>query len=342
MKLSKLTETDLNTVVFTNHANKKSYHITEIFQNIINLSGLDSIEKELATTNAILEGIEINKQNNVKSDLLKDEDSAKKQFLKSKENLEKKLEIFLKLQEESANVLKYLGVDFAHVSEKGVPSIFTVNNKIVLDLFEKMGASSEVKAKNGDNFLVNAILTGNNTMIPVIKEKWESSHPELLAETLNQIFYHDGLDERVQQPIVEMGISNLFSLYSKEIDNNIVISYPYINEKDSDGNTPLLVAAANNYFYVMGKLVKAGADLNSKNESGETPIMHAIANENFQMVKFLFENKVDINVVNNDGVTINDLLEDIEDNELVEMVNSYISGEFNPENVKIKFKKKVR
>lgn len=341
MLLLKDSEVKLNDMVFENHVAKKSYHITEIFQSIMKSSGLEKIQQELQQTNAILEGIETNKKNGVKSTLLKDEDVAKQHFSKQKVELEKNLDTLLKFQEECANVLKYVGVDFNYVSPSGTPSIFNITDENTLDLFEKMGADKNVKAKNGDNFLVHAILTGNYEIIPYINDIWSKKNPELLAETLNQILYHENLNDRVQQSIVENGLVAFLMQYSKkDADDKVTISYPFINEKDEDGNTPFLVAASNDYFYVMKKLVDAGADINAKNNNGETAIMHAIANENHYMVKFLLENKVDVNVVNNDGITIDDLLEDVEDKELIKMVDSYFNGEFNPDNPKVKFKSK--
>lgn len=340
--INSLIPQNINEVEFYNKTNKKLYHITEILPQIINSMGITELNKELNNIVVFLEALEINKKNGITSELVSDPEKVKIQFEKRKKELEINLKKIYDYQEECTNVLKFMGVNFDYVNSSGIPAVFSVKNKINIDLFEKMGADITRLSKSGDNFLVHAILNQNLEIIPVLIEKWKESKPEYISSALNQVFYHDKLNDRVQQSIIEQSMIALFSLYTKEVDGKNEVQYPYINQKDEDGNTPLLIAASNDYNYAVSALFKAGADINAKNNNGETAIMHAIANENFEMVKSLFEKNVDINVTSSEGITIDDLLDDVQSEELIEMVKSYMIGEFNSEKSKIILKRKFR
>lgn len=342
-KIVKEDNIDLDSMEISGKVKGKKYHIVELFQNVIKNSGLSNIQTELTNTTNILKGIEINRAAGVVSNVFKDEAAIEKQLKKAKLELEKKLDTFLKYQEQAADILRYLGVNFNKLNSKGAPVLFAAEDKETIELFEKMGANIREKAQNGDSILVNALLTGSFPVLEYVNNRWlEESNP-LLENAIIQTLYHGDLNERLQQSVLEPTLHAFINMYAKKVDeldpkSELVYNCPFINKKDEDGNSALLIAAANDYLYVMKPLIKAGANINEKNENGETAIMHAIANENYAMVKFLFENKVDINVENNDGVTIDDLLEDVSNKELIKMVEDYQVGEFNPDNAKVKFK----
>mmetsp|Transcript_54252 Transcript_54252/g.129264 ORF Transcript_54252/g.129264 Transcript_54252/m.129264 type:complete len:550 (+) Transcript_54252:228-1877(+) len=62
-----------------------------------------------------------------------------------------------------------------------------------------------------------------------------------------------------------------------------------ISEKDSDGWTPLWVAARNGHLKVVRVLVEEGADKNTKNSDGDTPLSTAALYNHVLVVQFLVE-----------------------------------------------------
>lgn len=74
-----------------------------------------------------------------------------------------------------------------------------------------------------------------------------------------------------------------------------------INAVDTDGKTPLTIAAASSRPVITAKLIKAGADVNTKDNNGNTPLMKAGDTEVCQQLIFA---GADVNAQNNDGDTV--------------------------------------
>jgi phosphate transport system substrate-binding protein len=77
-----------------------------------------------------------------------------------------------------------------------------------------------------------------------------------------------------------------------------------VNAVDWDGNTPLVLAAANNTPQVIRFLIGKGANVNAANHWGFTPLMYAaIRSSNPEVLRILLEYGADINAAYNDGAT---------------------------------------
>jgi ankyrin repeat protein len=71
-----------------------------------------------------------------------------------------------------------------------------------------------------------------------------------------------------------------------------------VNSKDDNGNTPLLLAVANDHKDVAEFLLVNKAEVNAKATNGVTPL-HLAASKD--MAELLIANKADVNATNNDG-----------------------------------------
>jgi ankyrin repeat protein len=75
-----------------------------------------------------------------------------------------------------------------------------------------------------------------------------------------------------------------------------------INYRDSDGNTPLIVAAATAQEDVVGVLLKLGVDPNIQNNLGETAIFHAVNADKGDIVQALRKVDADPTIKANNGI----------------------------------------
>ena len=92
-----------------------------------------------------------------------------------------------------------------------------------------------------------------------------------------------------------------------------------VNAKDSQGMTPLLLAARGGHKDVAELLINKGADVNGKDNSGYTPLSWAIWNEDREMIKLLVTNGADVNFVTEDDWPFLHYLTWNNDRELVEL-----------------------
>ena len=67
-----------------------------------------------------------------------------------------------------------------------------------------------------------------------------------------------------------------------------------INETDSEGKTPLMIASAIAHTEMVKLLLAHGANINDKNHSGWTPLIYAVITDNLEIVELLVENGADL------------------------------------------------
>lgn len=86
--------------------------------------------------------------------------------------------------------------------------------------------------------------------------------------------------------------------------------------------TNLHKAALNGDLKKVKELVEAGEDINQKCTDGATPIMHAIVEYNYEVCKYLIEMGADLTIKDEDDMDVMDLAEG--DDEITELLKKYI------------------
>ncbi|ORX82395.1 ankyrin [Anaeromyces robustus] len=76
----------------------------------------------------------------------------------------------------------------------------------------------------------------------------------------------------------------------------LVYNGAYINKRDQDGNTSLIIAAKNGNYDIVKFLVDEKAQVNKVNNIGYTPLMYASQNGFYSIVQYLLNNGADVNL----------------------------------------------
>jgi len=76
-----------------------------------------------------------------------------------------------------------------------------------------------------------------------------------------------------------------------------------LNAQDTEGNTPLHLAAWHGNIMIVKYLIDNWANVNSVSKRGYTPLHDAAMRGHNQIVKYLLDYGADINVIDNDGYT---------------------------------------
>jgi hypothetical protein len=76
-----------------------------------------------------------------------------------------------------------------------------------------------------------------------------------------------------------------------------------VNAKDSQGNSPLLLACRSGNLEIAEILVVAGANVSAKNERGDTPLLAAVGAGRFEIFETLLEANADVKAVRRDGAS---------------------------------------
>ncbi len=270
---------------------------------------------------AIVKANEENKKNGVTSKIL-DEDALKKitEEFESMKNIDKQLKEQRKI---IFDTLISNGADVNFVSSNGRTPIFYSSNKDIAELIKNSGGNLTVKDEDGNDPLVYAVMHNKKELIEFLKEEYISKQ----EKTIDSIFYQlafTKVEEHVQQNMLEKGI---FNYIEKEIDKekffkdkDAVFMVSGINYQDEEGNSPLLIACANNLPFLASLYIRMGADINLANNLGENPIMHAISTGNDRMVDFLVEKGVDLNAITKNGKTIIDFAQEVGDKNIIEKI----------------------
>ena len=270
---------------------------------------------------AIVKANEENKKNGVTSKIL-DEDALKKitEEFESMKNIDKQLKEQRKI---IFDTLISNGADVNFVSSNGRTPIFYSSNKDIAELIKNSGGNLTVKDEDGNDPLVYAVMHNKKELIEFLKEEYISNQ----EKTIDSIFYQlafTKVEEHVQQNMLEKGI---FNYIEKEIDKekifkdkDAVFMVSGINYQDEEGNSPLLIACANNLPFLASLYIRMGADINLPNNLGETPVMHAISTGNDRMVDFLVEKGVNLNAATKNGKTIIDFAQEVGDKNIIEKI----------------------
>ena len=76
-----------------------------------------------------------------------------------------------------------------------------------------------------------------------------------------------------------------------------------VNEQDSQGNSPLLLACRSGNLEIAEILVVAGAGVSAANYRGDTPLLAAVGAGKFELAERLVRKGADVHVINGDGAS---------------------------------------
>lgn len=93
------------------------------------------------------------------------------------------------------------------------------------------------------------------------------------------------------------------------IIENLITAGSYINIKNAQGRTALMVGGVNNHPEIVKILIENGdAKLDEVDQSGYTALMWAVENNNLEIVQLLYTKRASVLIKNNDCKTAKDLV----------------------------------
>jgi serine/threonine-protein phosphatase 6 regulatory ankyrin repeat subunit B len=264
-----------------------------------------------------------NDKNNIQSNLINTEDFEKiNEDLKKIEAIEQELD---RRRKDMFDLMIMNGADVNQVNEDDRSAIFFCANTEYANWLKEKKADFFLKDKNGNNPLIYSIINNKNNLIEYLKYEYK----DVQDETINNVFYQLAFTEvknYLQQENLEKGIREYIKdevpveEIFKEENKDEIFHVEHINYQDEDGNSPLLVACANNLPFLASLYIKLGAEINLKNNEDETAIMHAIATDNDKLVDFLIDKGADITCVTKSGKSVLDFAEETKNKAIIEKV----------------------
>lgn len=324
-------QVNLNTLMQTNPNSEGLSPLISLVAEFKN-QALSNYLKQKDTLEAIVKGKEENDKNGVKSDLISDEamKEIENEILKIK-GLESNIQ---KENEQIFDILIKEGADVnLKTEESQQTALFYAKTKFYAEKLIKNGADINVVNKDGNTPLINALLTGKKEVFEYFKEIYPK-------ENITKLFYDLAFQQEAKnsymiQNMVEKAIYNLIgdnvdwkefnSKENKDKVYNINIESD-IGYVDEDGNTPLLVACANDLPFLVSLLYRFGADVNKPNNNGEYPIMHALGTENYKLVEFLVNHGADVSVRTQDGENLIDLAKNLENKQILNFLEETLEN----------------
>ena len=90
---------------------------------------------------------------------------------------------------------------------------------------------------------------------------------------------------------------------NKKLVKQFLENKNFIEERDREGNTPLLLAVERSYSEIVDLLLRANASVLAKNANNKTVLMAAAAKGQINLVRKLLNNKINVDERDNNGVT---------------------------------------
>lgn len=264
---------------------------------------------------------EQNDKNGVKSNLISDE-----AMQEIEEDLKQMEGLAGKLKEERKKIFDSLikdGADVNLVDENGRSSIFMAASGEYGKWLKEEGADLFKKDNDGNNPLIYSILNNKSELMPFLIKEYKESNNETISDIFYQLAFTP-VENHLQQDLLEKGIFSYLKNNGVDLEKlkekDSTINVDNINYQDEDGNTPLLVACANNLPFLASRYIQFGADINKANANNETPIMHAISSGNEALVEFLVDKGANLEIVTNEGKSILEFAEESENKHILEKI----------------------
>jgi ankyrin repeat protein len=129
-------------------------------------------------------------------------------------------------------------------------------------------------------------------------------------------------EKKTQEEIKELLAQYAEKAHEEAIEQNkqTSIRIDNINYQDEDGNSPLLIACANNLSFLVDLYADFGAKIDLSNKNGETPLMHAIASDNHRLVEFLLANGANPETKTNENKSVLDFAKENDNKIILEMI----------------------
>ncbi len=101
--------------------------------------------------------------------------------------------------------------------------------------------------------------------------------------------------------------SSIFSYIKKgnihKVEQLIQKDKIFVNSKNDEGITPLMIASMENNLNIMKLLIQNGAKLNEQDQLGETALIKAARDRKIEACKYLVESGAQTDIIDNDNMT---------------------------------------
>jgi ankyrin repeat protein len=98
----------------------------------------------------------------------------------------------------------------------------------------------------------------------------------------------------------------------KSLQKLLDITNLFIDAKDNNGNTPLLLATSKNHYSTVKLLLKNDAFINATNNQGEIALHRAVYNQDKSLIDLLLEYGADASLKANNGKTAYDIAQELQ------------------------------
>lgn len=191
------------------------------------------------------------------------------------------------------------------------------------DYFVKKGLSLSTVDADGNNAIFYAARNGNENIInqlikkkinpKAINKKGENlmfvaaEGARMKANTLDFFAFIEKLGINPNQKNNE-GLTPLFTLASRHKEVPVLTYFIEkgndVNQKDKQGNTPLINASLRNTLNVVSLLTDKTTNINATNQQGYSALTQAVSGNTPDVVSFLLKKGADVNVKDNEGNTL--------------------------------------
>ena len=287
---------------------------------------LQNAKQSMQLIKNIADANEENKKNNVQSDALSPE--ALEKIEKNKDLLNELNESLKNNSNKMLDLLIKHGYNLELQDESGHTALFYCNMPEQVEKLKSLGANMNHKDNDGNDLFMWSILNNDKELITYFKNEFKDSYEKVFYNVafLENINYVKQKNVENSLGFLSLGDDYLTKLNPKPPVEIEKFKVDNINYKDSDGNSPMLVACANNSPFLVSLYYKLGADINAKNNAGETPLMHAIATKNDELVRFLVDNGANVNDKTNFNKSVEEFAQEVGSSRILKYITQGTSS----------------